>query len=87
MRLFVSGLLVMGYAVIALFFARFWRESHDRLFGWFATAFALMAVQRAGLALAMMSQSPTTTGYYVLRLVAFVLILAGIADKNRHPAG
>jgi len=82
---FVSGVLVMGYAVAALFFARFWRDTHDRLFAWFAASFALLAVQRAGLAFAVMHNQPTTL-IYVLRLIAFLLILVAIVDKNRRRA-
>jgi hypothetical protein len=85
MILFVSGMLVMSYAIAALFFARFWRDTHDRLFAWFACAFALLAAQRAGLVLAALHGSDTTI-YYVLRLVAFLLILAAIGDKNRGRA-
>jgi hypothetical protein len=33
--------------VAGLFFLRLWRQSHDRLFAWFAAAFALLAIQRA----------------------------------------
>src|SRR5688572_13722616 len=45
MSTFVAGLLVMGYAVAALFFLRFRRETRDRLFAFFAAAFALLALQ------------------------------------------
>ena len=77
-----SGILTAGYAVAGLFFLRFWRETRDRLFGIFAAAFWLLAVQRT--ALAMLGEA---TGeqviLHVIRLVAFVLILAAIIDKNR----
>ncbi|HEU4323824.1 MAG TPA: DUF5985 family protein [Roseiflexaceae bacterium] len=78
----VSGLLVMGYAVAGLFFLRFWRETGDRLFGIFALAFWLLAVQRALLAL---FQNPDheQVWLYGVRLLAFVLILVAIVDKNR----
>ncbi len=78
----VSGLLVMGYAVAGLFFLRFWRETRDRLFGIFAGAFWLLAVQRVLLAV---SQNPNNeqVWLYGIRLLAFVLILIGIVDKNR----
>jgi hypothetical protein len=78
----VSGLLVMGYAVAGLFFLRFWRETRDRLFGIFAGAFWLLAVQRALLAL---FQDPDNeqVWLYGIRLLAFVLILVAIIDKNR----
>lgn len=78
----VSGLLVMGYAVAGLFFLRFWRETRDRLFGIFAGAFWLLAVQRLLLAL---FQDPDSeqVWLYGIRLLAFVLILVAIIDKNR----
>ena len=82
MTLFISGLLVAGYAVSALFFLRFWRQSRDRLFLLFAAAFGLLTVQRA--ALAAWERGPSdTTWLYGLRLLAFLLILAAIVDKNR----
>jgi hypothetical protein len=80
---FVSGAIVMGYLVGGLFFFRFWRETRDRLFGIFGAAFWLLAGQRAWLALGVHDRAEHP-GLYVLRLVAFVLILAAIVDKNRH---
>ena len=78
----LSGLLVMGYAVAGLFFLRFWRETRDRLFGIFAGAFWLLALQRMLLAL---FQNPDSeqVWLYGIRLLAFVLILVAIIDKNR----
>jgi zinc transporter ZupT len=78
----VSGVLVMGYAVAGLFFLRFWRETRDRLFGIFAGAFWLLALQRLLLAL---FQDPNNeqVWLYGIRLLAFVLILFAIIDKNR----
>jgi hypothetical protein len=82
MTLFVGGLLVAGYAVAALFFARFWRETGDRLFLYFAAAFSLLAVQRSLLSVTVeLSLDPVW--FYVIRLAAFVVIIAGIAEKNR----
>jgi hypothetical protein len=82
MTMFVAGLLVTGYAVAALFFGRFFRQSGDRLFLFFAAGFALLAIQRLGLAMAALLPLPLTT-HYVLRLLAFLVILFGIIDKNR----
>ena len=78
----VSGLLVMGYAVAGLFFLRFWRETRDRLFGIFAGAFWLLAVQRLLLAL-FQNPDQEQVWLYGVRLLAFVLILIAIVDKNR----
>lgn len=75
----ISGALVVGYLLAALFFLRFRRETGDRLFLAFAIAFALLAVQRLALALT----AEATTAFYVVRLLAFVMILVAIVDKNR----
>jgi hypothetical protein len=77
-----SGVLLMGYAVAALFFLRFWKETRDRLFAIFAGAFLLLAFQRFALAvLPAHDQDPVIL--YSIRLLAFVLILWAIVDKNR----
>jgi hypothetical protein len=81
--LLMSGVLCAGYAVASLFFLRFWRQSNDRLFLFFATAFALLTVQRLALAWAVHG-GRETFWMYVMRLAAFLLILAGIVDKNRR---
>jgi hypothetical protein len=80
----VTGALLAGYLTVMLFFLRFWRDSHDRLFALFAAAFGLLAVQRVALILTMESLEDQTI-FYVLRLLAFVLIIVAIIDKNRRP--
>ncbi len=82
MRLFVSGALLVSYLVCALFFLKFRRDTGDRLFGFFAAAFALLALQRIVLTFLVTSLDELNVGY-VLRLLAFVLILVGIVDRNR----
>lgn len=79
----VSGMLVAGYLIAALFFARFWMQSRDRLFILFAAAFSLLAIQRIALTI---SNAPleSQTFFYVLRLVAFAVIAIAIIDKNRR---
>lgn len=83
--LFISGLLASGYAVAALFFLRFWHRSRDRLFGFFAASFLLLFVQRVALALTA-DLVADAAWYYVVRLLAFVLIIVAIVDKNRSAA-
>lgn len=86
MNLFISGVLVAGYLIAGLFFLRFWRQSRDRLFALFAAAFWLLAAQRGALA-AVEHGSPESAWLYALRLVAFLLILAAVIDKNRPGGG
>ncbi len=80
-----SGFLQGGTALcslaIALFFLRFWRRSHDRLFLAFAAAFLIFAISRT--ALAFLADDETRTYIYLLRLAAFLAILWAIIDKNR----
>ena len=79
----VTGALATGYLVAGLFFLKFWAASRDRLFAMFAAAFWLLAVQRLAIALTrswMEDQSPL----YVLRLLAFTVIIVAIVDKNRR---
>jgi hypothetical protein len=80
-----SGVLVMGYLIVGLFFLRFWHESRDRLFGIIAAAFWLLALQR--FLLVMLEQTTADDPWlYALRLLAFVAILVAIVDKNRVAA-
>jgi hypothetical protein len=82
----VTGAIVMGYAVTGLFFIRFWRQTRDRLFLIFAISFWLLGFQR--LALSLTSQLiESDTGFYLVRLFAFLLILGAIVDKNRSGGG
>jgi hypothetical protein len=78
----VAGAIAMGYLVAGLFFLKFWRGVRDRLFLLFAVAFGLLAVQR--VALALVADTPEAAlPLYGLRLLAFVIIIAAIVDKNR----
>ncbi len=79
---FVLGALMMGSALAGLFFLRFWRETGDRLFASFAAAFWLLGLTRFYMAL-FGEVSEGHTFVYLLRLLAFVLMLAAIIDKNR----
>jgi hypothetical protein len=78
----VAGAMIMGCFTVALLFLRFWKKTRDRLFAMFAAAFAMMAVNRIILS-ALDQESEMRTPVYVARLLAFVLILVAIIDKNR----
>lgn len=82
----VSGAILMGYGVCALFFLRFWRQTQDRLFVVFALAFGLLGLQRLALVLTEPLEE-WRTGLYIARLLAFLLILGAIVDKNRADVG
>lgn len=81
MEQILSGALAMGLAVAGLFFLRFWRDTGDRLFALFATAFFLMAANRVELGL--LEGLAGREQHYWVRFAAFALILVAILDKNR----
>ena len=82
MRELISGAIVMGYLVAALHFLSFWKRTADRLFLLFGGAFCLLAVQRASLSL-LAGQPESHIFLYVARLLAFLIIIYAIIDKNR----
>ena len=85
MREFLLGLIVMACLVAGLFFLRFWRKTRDRLFAVFALAFWLLALNWTLLAIT--ARDEVRPSLYGIRLLAFVLILVGIVDKNRASRG
>lgn len=79
---FLSGLITAGFLVSSLFFIRFWVRSREPLFLTFAAAFVLLAANQ-GLLIVAGIEVEDQTWLYLLRLLAFVLILWGIWQKNR----
>jgi uncharacterized membrane protein len=76
----ISGALSMAYLVAAMFFLKFWMAARDRLFALFASAFALLSIQRLVLPYAPQHLEWLV---YLVRVLAFVLIIIAIVDKNR----
>lgn len=82
-NLVLRGALALASWVAGLFFLRFWRLSGDRIFVFFCAAFWLLAVN--WLSLAANHWVPETRHQaYIVRLLAFVLIIIGVVDKNRR---
>jgi hypothetical protein len=78
----INGGTVIAALVIALFFLRYWRDTRDRLFLMFSGGFLTFALSR--LILAFLEEDDEGRVFvYALRMLAFVLILAAIVDKNR----
>ena len=80
---FLGGAVAMGFAVAALFFLKFWRRTHEGLFLAFSASFLLLAATQALLTL---SGIPTEerSWLYLLRLLAFLLILGAMWWQNRR---
>jgi hypothetical protein len=79
----LSGVLVGLDFVAGLFFLRFWASSRDRLFAMFAAAFWILGIQRLLLSLTR-SMVEDQAIFYSLRLLAFLIIIVAIVDKNRR---
>jgi hypothetical protein len=77
----LSGALLFSYFIAGLHFSRFWKRTGDRLFLHFAVAFWLFALNQ--LATSVPGVANETAGYeYLLRVLGFIILLAGIIDKN-----
>ncbi len=78
----LNGATMMAYLASALFFLRFWTQSRDRLFGFFALAFTLLGINSGGLSV-LAANDERRYYLYLVRLFSFLLILYAIWDKNR----
>jgi hypothetical protein len=82
MNQFLWGALVMACWTAGLCFFRFWKSTRDRLFIYFGAAFWVLMLNWVALAI-VPPRDESRHQVYLLRLLAFVLILIGIVDKNR----
>jgi hypothetical protein len=80
------GAVAMASGIAALFFLRFWRQTRDSFFLFFAAAFALDALARFVLGFAELSEE-TQPLIYIARLFTFCLIIIAIIRKNRPRSG
>jgi hypothetical protein len=76
----LAGAIMLNAWAISVFFIRFWRRTRDRLFAWFALAFILLGVERI---LIISLSGEAYFHVYLVRLVAFLLIIFAVWDKNR----
>lgn len=78
---FFSGIITMGFAVVAVFFLRFWRRTQDALFLVFSIAFLLLALNQA-LSTLLGLPLEERSWLYLLRLAAFLIIIVAVVRKN-----
>jgi uncharacterized membrane protein HdeD (DUF308 family) len=78
---FLLGVIATTSLIAGVFFLKFWRHTRDVLFLAFAVAFLVEGVNRIALLFATHSNEGSPW-IYVVRLVAFLLILAAILKKN-----
>jgi Family of unknown function (DUF5985) len=78
---FLSGALTLALLVAGMFFLRFWRRTSDRFFMAFGVAFLLLSLNQ-GLAHWIGLADERVAYIYLLRVLAFLLILGAIVAKN-----
>lgn len=80
-QLLLGAITTLALA-ISLILLRFWRTTRDRFFVFFSAAFAMMGIVRLLLAVVprLNEREPLI---YILNLVAMLLIVYAIVDKNR----
>jgi len=81
--LVTGGAIIMGYAVAAVFFLKFWRRTADTLFLAFAAAFLLLAATPL-LTILLEVPREEQSPFYLLRLLAFLIIIVAIIGKSRR---
>lgn len=79
---FLLGVIVTASLTAAGFFWRFYRQTRDKLFFAFALAFAIEGINRMAF-LVVDKPSEGSPIIYMVRLVAFLLIVGAIVAKNR----
>jgi hypothetical protein len=81
MEQMLTGAIALGWGVAGLFFFRFWRQTRDAFFLWFALSFWIEAGNR--MALGIVGGDEDRPVFYGLRVIAYGLILLAIWQKNR----
>ncbi|MCD2516817.1 DUF5985 family protein [Massilia sp. G4R7] len=75
------GAISMASLTIALFFLRFWRNTGDRFFLYFALSFFIEGLHRVYSAV-LNEAGEDSPLHYLIRLAAYGMILWAILEKN-----
>jgi uncharacterized membrane protein HdeD (DUF308 family) len=80
---FLLGVIASTSFAAGLFFLRYWRDTRDSLFLAFALAFIIEGLNRTAM---MFYSHPNEASpwVYLVRCFAFLLIVAGVINKNRR---
>jgi len=81
MDIFILGAVAMACMVASLFFFKFYWQTRDILFLMFSVSFLVETVNRTALA-EMRVEGEGHPSLYLIRLLSYLLILAGIISKN-----
>jgi uncharacterized membrane protein HdeD (DUF308 family) len=81
MDFMLLGAISMASLIAGLFFLRFWKDTGDRFFLFFAVSFLIEGVNRAALGLTT-DPNEGRPFFYFVRFLSFLLILIAIIQKN-----
>lgn len=84
---FLQGATFLGSLAVALFFLKFWRQSREPLFGIFAIAFAVFAVNRVFLVLLGDDDDDRRLWVYASRAAVFAMIAGAVLHQNLRRRG
>lgn len=80
---FLLGVISSCSFAACLYFLRFWRDTRDSLFLTFAVAFFIEGINRMAR-IFFTHPNEASPWVFLVRAFAFLLILAGIVNKNRR---
>jgi uncharacterized membrane protein HdeD (DUF308 family) len=80
---FLLGVIATASVTAGVFFLKFWKETRDSLFLLFALAFIIEGLNRTVFVM-LPHPSEGWPAIYLVRCFAFLLIVAGIVNKNRQ---
>ena len=80
---FLLGIIATASLAAGGFFLKFWRQTRDVFFLAFGAAFIIEGLNRTSFLL-LERPHEGNPSIYVVRLLAFLLILAAIINKNRR---
>jgi len=80
-NLMLLGAVTMASFTVSMFFLRFWKTTHDRFFLFFSISFFMEGISRILLCIVNYADEYEPL-IYSIRLLAFLVILYAIIDKN-----
>lgn len=80
-NLMLLGAVTMASFTVSMFFLRFWKTTHDRFFLFFSVSFFMEGISRILLSIVNYADEYGPL-IYSIRLLAFLVILFAIIDKN-----
>jgi uncharacterized membrane protein HdeD (DUF308 family) len=78
---FLLGIIATSSVTAGVFFLKFWKQTRDSLFLAFGLAFVVEGLNRCAVLL-LAKPSEGNPYIYIVRLLAFLLILGAILQKN-----